>query len=159
VEHRLRFQQRKCAWKNPIHSTGPRDWAEELDKTTKSAHHAIEGQLNRFGVEIMLRIESLFFVFCGLALFYVAMKPSTEIFFMRILPSGLRVFVSSLLQALPVSLMLFGILGVFSKSGVRLIQHYPISFFVIVGIGTALFLWGNFTRTESVWPPDFPLKR
>jgi hypothetical protein len=102
------------------------------------------------------RVESIFLVFCGLVLFYVVMKPSTETLLMRILPSWLKAFVTSLLQALLVSLVLFGILGIFSRSGVHLIQHYPISFIVISGIGTTFFFWGNFTESESVWPPNFP---
>jgi len=110
----------------------------------------------------MRRIESLFLLFCGLVLLILAMRPSTETFFGRIFPWWLKAFVTSLFQALSVSLMLFGILGIFSKSGVHLIQHYPISFIIISAIGTAGFLWGNVPERglgSSVWPPDFPVRR
>ena len=99
------------------------------------------------------RIESLFLVFCGLVLLILVMMPITETFFGRIFPWWLKVSLTSLLEALFVTLMLFGILGIFSKSGVHLIQRYPIS-----SIGPALFLWGNRPDRglgSAVWPPDF----
>jgi hypothetical protein len=104
------------------------------------------------------RIESLFLLFCGLLLLILVMRPRTEIFFGRIFPRWLF----ALLQALCVSLMLFGILGIVSKSRVHLIQHYPISFIVISGIGTALLLWGNRPESglgSSLWPPDSPVTK
>jgi hypothetical protein len=107
------------------------------------------------------RIESLFLVFCGLVLLILVMKPTTETFFSRIFPRWFKAFLFALLQALFVSLMLFGILGIFSKRGVHLI-HHPILFMVVSGIGTALFLWGNFPGSgvgSSLWPPDFPVRR
>lgn len=98
------------------------------------------------------RIESLSLVFCGLILFYVIMKPGTETFLGRILPSWLKVFLTSLFQALFLAVILFGILGLFAHSGVNLIPHYPIGFGVIAGIGTGLFLWGN-TATNQFSSP------
>ena len=98
------------------------------------------------------RIESLFLVFCGLALLYVVMKPGTETFLGRIFPWWFKAFLTSLLQALFLSVILFGILGVFARSGVNLIEHYPIAFVVISGIGTGLFLWGNTASGELSSP-------
>jgi hypothetical protein len=89
------------------------------------------------------KIESLFLVCCGLVLFYAIMKPGTETFLGRVVPSWLKVFLTSLFQALFLAVTLFGILGLFAHSGVNLIPHYPIGFAVIAGIGTALFCWGN----------------
>jgi hypothetical protein len=109
-----------------------------------------------------VRIESLFLVFSGVVLFILVMRPSTEIFFGRIFPRWLIAFLFALLQAVCVSLMLFGILGIVSKSGVHLIQHYPVSFVVISGIGTALSLWLNRPESglgSSFWPPDSPVTK
>jgi len=53
-------------------------------------------------------------------------------------------------------------IGYFSRSGVHLIQHYPISFLVVSGLGTALFLWGNLPKSglgSAVWPSDLPVTR
>jgi len=101
----------------------------------------------------MYRIESLLLAFCGLVCFYVVMRPPTEIFLGQVFPGWLKAFLTSLLQALFLSVVLFGILGIFSKSGVHLIQHYPISFTVLLGIGTALFLWANVSGANSgSWP-------
>ena len=94
------------------------------------------------------RIESLFFAFCGLVLLCVVMTPRTEMFLGRIFPWWFKAFVSSLLQALSFSLVLFGILGIFAQHGQNLIQRHPLSFIVVSGIGTALFLWGNTTTRE-----------
>jgi hypothetical protein len=91
------------------------------------------------------RIESLFFIFCGLVLLYVVMNPGAERFVGRIFPWWFKAFLTSLLQALFLSLILFGILGVFAQHGMNLIQRHPISFIVVSGIGTVLFLWGNTT--------------
>jgi hypothetical protein len=98
------------------------------------------------------RIESLFLVFCGLVLFYAVMKPGTETFLGRILPSWLKLFLTSLFQALFLAVILFGILGLFAHSGVNLIPHYPVGFAVIAGIGTLLFLWAN-TAPEQLSSP------
>jgi hypothetical protein len=89
------------------------------------------------------RIASLALVFCGAVLFYGIMRPGTETFLGRVFPSWLKVFLTSLFQALFLAVCLFGILGVFAHSGVNLIQHYPIAFAMIAAIGTGLFLWGN----------------
>ena len=93
-------------------------------------------------------IESLFFAFCGLLLFLVVMAPRTERFLGRIFPSWFKAILISLLEALILSLILFGILGIFAQHGQNLIQRHPISFIVVSGIGTALFLWGNNTKGE-----------
>jgi hypothetical protein len=89
------------------------------------------------------RIESLVFAFCGLVLLFVVMTPRTESFVGRIFPRWFKAFLTPLLQALSVSLILFGILGIFAQHGQNLIQRHPISFIVVLGIGTALFLWLN----------------
>jgi len=89
------------------------------------------------------RIESLFLVFCGLFLLYVVMKPDTETFLQRTFPWSFRAFLMSLFEALPLSVILFGVLGLFAVSGVNLIPHRPISFVVVSGIATAFFLWAN----------------
>jgi nucleoside recognition membrane protein YjiH len=94
------------------------------------------------------RIESLSLIFCGLALLYLVMRPGTETLLGRVFPWWLKAFLTSLLQAVCLSVILFGMLGVFSHSGVTLIGHYPIVFIVIAGIGTALLLWGNITNRE-----------
>lgn len=94
------------------------------------------------------RIESLFLVFCGLFLLYFVMKPRTESFLGRVFPFWLKAFLTSLFEALFLSLILFGILGVGAHSGVSLIQQYPISFIVISGIGTALFMKANIAPDE-----------
>jgi hypothetical protein len=102
----------------------------------------------------MHRIQSLLLAFCGLGLFFIIMRPRTERFLERIVPLWVKALLTSLFEALFISVMLFGILGVFSKSGVHLIQHYPISFIVISAIGTALFLWANVEAVNSgSWPP------
>lgn len=98
------------------------------------------------------RVESLSLVFCGLILFYAVMKPGTETFLGRILPSWLKVFLTSLFQALFLAVILFGILGLFAHSGVNLIPRYPIGFAVIAGIGTVLFLWGNAAPSQFSSP-------
>jgi len=89
------------------------------------------------------RIESLFLVFCGIALLYIVMKPGTETFLERIFPWSFRAFLMSLFEALPLSVILFGVLGLFAVSGVNLILHRPISFIVVLGIATGFFLWAN----------------
>ena len=89
------------------------------------------------------RIESLFLVFCGVAALYIVMKPGTETFLERIFPWSFRAFLMSLFQALPLSVILFGVLGLFAVSGVNLILHRPISFIVVSVIGTAFFLRAN----------------
>ena len=94
------------------------------------------------------KIESLFFVFCGLVLLGVVLTPGAERFLGRIFPWWFKTFLTSLLEALFLSLILFGILGIFAQHGVNLIQRHPISFVVVSGIGTALFLWGNTTIRE-----------
>jgi len=94
------------------------------------------------------RIASLCLGFCGVVLFYGIMRPGTETFLGRIFPSWLKVFLTSLFQALFLAVTLFGILGLFAHSGVNLIQHYPIAFAMIAGIGTALFLWGNTATSQ-----------
>jgi hypothetical protein len=93
------------------------------------------------------RIESLFFAFCGLVLLGVVLTPGTERF-LHIFPWRFRVFLISLLEALFLSLILFGILGIFAQHGENLIQRHPISFIVVLGIGTALFLWANATTDD-----------
>ena len=65
------------------------------------------------GAESMHRIESLFLVFCGLVLLILIMRPSAETLFGHIFPWWLKAFPTSFLQALFISLMLFGILGIF----------------------------------------------
>jgi len=94
------------------------------------------------------RIESLFLVFCGIALLYIVMKPGTETFLERIFPWSFRAFLMSLFEALPLSVILFGVLGLFAVSGVNLILHRPISFIVVLGIATAFFLWANTVPDE-----------
>jgi hypothetical protein len=94
---------------------------------------------------LWFRIESMFFAFCGLVLLCLVMMPRTEKFLGRIFPWWFKAFLTSLLQALSLSLILFGILGMFAQHGMNLIQRHPISFIVVSGIGTALFLWGNTT--------------
>ena len=94
------------------------------------------------------RIGSLLVAFCGMAIFFVAMLPSTESFIARIFPLRLKVFVGSFLQALSVSMILFGILSFFAPSGVASILQHPISFIGVVGIVTALFYWGNIAPRE-----------
>jgi hypothetical protein len=94
------------------------------------------------------RIESLFLIFCGFVVLFIVMKPGTERFLARIFPRWLRAFLTSLIEALFLSLILFGILGVFDARGVNAILHRPISFIVVSGIGTALFLWLNTTKHE-----------
>jgi hypothetical protein len=80
------------------------------------------------------------------------MRPGTETFLGRIFPSWLKVFLTSLFQALFLAVALFGILGIFAHSGVNLIQHYPIGFATIAGAGTALFLWGNTAASQYSSP-------
>jgi hypothetical protein len=106
----------------------------------------------------MHRIESLFLAFSGLVLFIFVMRPGTDRFFMRIFPWWLRAFLTSLLLALFVSVMLFGILGTFLGSGVDLVQQYRILFLVVWVIGTTVFFWGNRPDGlgDSLWPPEFP---
>jgi len=94
------------------------------------------------------RIESLFFAFCGLVFLCVVMTPSTERFLGRIFPWWFKAFLTSVLAALFLSLILFGIFGIFAQHGMNLIQRHPISFIVVSGIGTALLLWGNTTIRE-----------
>lgn len=94
------------------------------------------------------RIESLFFAFCGIVLLGVALAPGTERFLGRIFPWWFKAFLTSLLEALFLSLILFGILGIFAQHGMNLIQRHPISFIVVSGIGTVLLLWGNTTTRE-----------
>ena len=96
----------------------------------------------------MNRIASLFLVFCGFALLYVVMKPDTERFFERVFPWWFTAFLTSLFEALFLSLVLFGVLGVFAASGVNLIPRYPIAFIVVSGIATALFLRANTATGE-----------
>jgi len=96
------------------------------------------------------RIESLFFAFCGLVLLCIVMMPGTETFLRRIFPRWFHAFLTSLFEALFVSLILFGILGIFAPHGVSVIQSHPITFIVVSGIGTALFLWGNTTTPEFI---------
>lgn len=91
----------------------------------------------------MHRIESLFVAFCGLILLTLVMRPATEKFFMRIFPWRLRALLTSFLQALFFSLMLFGIVGIFLRSGVFLIPHYPILFLVVWAIGIVIVSLGN----------------
>lgn len=98
------------------------------------------------------RIASLLVGFCGLAIFFIVMLPSTESFFERIFPSRLSTFVRSFLQALSLSIILFGILGFFAPTGVISIVQHPISFIGVVGIATALFLWGNIALRKSDSP-------
>lgn len=76
------------------------------------------------------------------------MKPSTEKFFERIFPWWFKAFLTSLFQALFISLTLFGVLGVFAAAGVNLIPRYPIAFAVVSAIATALFLRANTTTQE-----------
>jgi hypothetical protein len=95
------------------------------------------------------RIESLFLIFCGLVVLFIVMRPGTETFLARIFPWWFRTFLTSLFEALFLSLILFGILGVIAARGVNAILHRPISFIVVSGIGTALFLWGNTTKHED----------
>ena len=94
------------------------------------------------------RIESLFFVFCGLTLLGVVLTPGAERFFGRIFPKWFNAFLISLLEALFLSVILFGILGIFAQHGMNLIQRHPISFIVVSGIGTVLLLWWNTTIRE-----------
>jgi hypothetical protein len=94
------------------------------------------------------RIAALLVGFCGMVIFLVVMLPSTESFFERIFPSQLSTFVLSFLQALSLSIVLFGILGFFAPTGVMSILQHPISFIGVLGIGTAFFLWGNNARRE-----------
>jgi hypothetical protein len=91
----------------------------------------------------MHRIESLFLAFCGLVLFTLVMRPATEKFLMSIFSWRFREFLTSLLLALFLSLMLFGILGIFSSRGVHLIPHYPILFSVVWGVGIVILSLGN----------------
>ena len=95
------------------------------------------------------RIESLFFAFCGFVLLFVVMMPRAETFVGRIFPWWLKAFLNALLQALSLSLILFGILGIFAQHGLNLIQRHPISFIVVSGIGTVLLLWLNTAMRES----------
>jgi hypothetical protein len=94
------------------------------------------------------RIESLFFAFCGLVFLCVALNPGTETMLGRIFPWWFKAFLTSLFEALCLSLILFGILGIFAPHGVNVIQRHLISFIVVSGIGTALFLWANATTPE-----------
>jgi len=118
----------------------------------KSICATVYGPVQPGQVFMWYRIESLFLVFCGLVLFYAVMKPGTETFLGRILPSWLKLFLTSLFQALFLAVILFGILGLFAHSGVNLIPHYPVGFAVIAGIGTLLFLWAN-TAPEQLSSP------
>jgi hypothetical protein len=86
--------------------------------------------------------------FCGLALLYIVMKPRTEKFLKRIFPWWFKAFLTSLFQALFISLILFGLLGVFAGVGVGLIPRYPIAFVVVSSIATVLFLRANTATTE-----------
>jgi hypothetical protein len=104
-----------------------------------------------------MRIESLVLAFCGLVLLILVMRPGTETFIGRIFPGWLKAPLTSSLQSLFVSLMLFGILGVFSRSGVHLIPRFPIVFLVVLVLGTIFFLWANSADSglnTAVWPPD-----
>jgi hypothetical protein len=89
------------------------------------------------------RIESLFLVFCGAAFLLIVMLPRTEALLQRIFPRSLNAFLMCLFQALPISLMLFGVWGIFAVSRVNLIPDHPISFIVVSGVICALFLWTN----------------
>jgi len=89
------------------------------------------------------RIGSLFVAFSGIVLLYVVMRPSTESFLGRIFPRRFRAFVTSLFQAVSFSAILFGILGFFADDGVKSILHHPMSFLVVSGNGTVLFLSAN----------------
>jgi hypothetical protein len=94
------------------------------------------------------RVASLCVAFCGLALLYVVMKPGTEKFLDHIFPWWFKAFLTSLFQALFISLTVFGVLGVFAAAGVNLIARYPISFVVVCALGTALFLRANTATAE-----------
>jgi hypothetical protein len=103
------------------------------------------------------RIESLVLVFCSLALLFIVLQPRTERLLEHIFPSSLKGFLMSLFEALSFSLMLFGVFGLLAKRGVNLVSRHPISFVVVSGIGTLLFLWANGAagiRSGTVWPND-----
>jgi hypothetical protein len=76
------------------------------------------------------------------------MKPRTEKFLERNFPWWLKAFLTSLFQALFISLTLFGVLGVFAAAGVNLIPRYPIAFVVVFAIATVLFLRANTATPE-----------
>lgn len=96
----------------------------------------------------MTRVASLCVAFCGIALLYVVMKPGTEKFLDRVFPWWFKAFLTSLFQALFLSLVLFGVLGVFAVTGVNLIPRYPVPFIVVSAIATVLFLRANTATTE-----------
>jgi hypothetical protein len=94
------------------------------------------------------RLGSLLLAFCGLFFFYLIMKPRTETLLGRVLSSWGKAFLVSLFQALLISVILFGALGVFAVAGMSLIPRYPIWFVVISGIATVLFLRANTATNE-----------
>ena len=94
------------------------------------------------------RIGSLLVALSGIVLLYVVMRPGTESFLGRIFPRRLRAFVTSLFQAISFSAILFGVLGFFAEDGVKSILNHPMSFLVVSGIGTALFLSANIAPGE-----------
>jgi len=98
--------------------------------------------------DILNRVASLCLAFCGLALLYAVMKPRTEKFLERIFPWWFKAFLTSLFQACFISLMLFGVLGVFAAAGVNLIPRYPVAFVAVCAIATVLFLRANTATPE-----------
>jgi hypothetical protein len=94
------------------------------------------------------RVASLCLAVCGLVLLYAVMKPRTEQFLERMFTWWFKAFLTSLFQALFISLTLFGVLGVFAAAGVSLIPRYPIAFVVVSATATILFLRANTTATE-----------
>lgn len=106
---------------------------------------------------MLYRIESLSFVFCGAALLFIVLQPGTERLLEGIFPLSVKGFVMSLFEALSFSLMLFGVFGILSIRGVNLVSHHPISFIVVLGIATVVFLWANGAagiRSNTVWPNE-----
>jgi hypothetical protein len=99
------------------------------------------------------RIESLFSAFCGLILLCVVLQPATETVLGRIFHWWFKAFLTSLFEALSFSMILFGILGFFAPHGVNVIQRHLISFIVVSGVGTVLFLWGNTATREGSSTP------
>ena len=83
----------------------------------------------------------------GIVLLVFVMRPGTESFLERIFPLRFRAFVTSLLEALSFSVILFGILG-FPESGMTLILNHLTSFIVVLGILMTMFLWANIGPRE-----------
>ena len=74
----------------------------------------------------------------GIALLVFVMRPGVESVFERMFPRRFKEFVTSLLEALSFSVILFGILG-FPDSVVTLILSHLTSFMVVFGILTTMF--------------------